>query len=60
MTIQERAAEILGWTVEAVSSFSLQAIRTLVNPCGKRGAELARDIDSEVRSGRIVLPPRHE
>ena len=52
MSLHERIAVLLGWTVAEAQSFSLQTLRELVRP---RSSKLAQEITDEVRSGRYIL-----
>lgn len=56
MSLHERIAKTLGWTVEQARSFSLAALRDLVRPVSSK---LASEIDSEIQSGRVVVGKRY-
>jgi len=49
-----RIAEVLGWTLDEVRSFSLLALRDLVRPLD---AKLAADISAVVRQGEHLKEP---
>lgn len=51
MTLHERIAEALGWSVEDARSFSLAALRDLVLPIDKK---LAHEITLVIRSGAVM------
>ncbi len=48
MTLYERIAEALGWSVKATQSFSLYALRELVRPVSPK---LAGEITEAIRLG---------
>lgn len=50
-TIYERAAKVLGWTVEDTRSFSPAMLREIV--CGK-DPELVSDISRVIQSGNYI------
>jgi hypothetical protein len=51
MTLHERIAQALGWTVEQAQSFSLPALRDLVRPISPK---LAAEISETISSGRHI------
>lgn len=53
VTLHERIASALGWSVEDVRSFSLHYLREIVRgrPGGKK---VAAEITAEIASGRVV------
>lgn len=52
MTLHERIAKALGWTVEQAQSFSLPALRDLVRPVSPK---LAHEITLAINLGTVVL-----
>jgi hypothetical protein len=55
MSLHERIAEALGWTVEQTQSFNLYALREMVRPVSKK---LYAEITVEIASGRVVIGER--
>lgn len=56
MSLHERIALKLGWTIEQTRSFSLQALRDLVRPVSSK---LAAEIDAQIHSGAVVVGRRY-
>jgi hypothetical protein len=56
MTLHERIAEKLGWTVEQTQSFSLQALRTMVRTVSPK---LAHEISLAIRSDVYIRGPKY-
>lgn len=54
MTIHERVAAVLNWSVRDVQSFPLVSLRDLVRPLD---VKLAAEMDQIVRSGYTILQP---
>jgi len=52
MTLHERIAEKLGWSVAETKSMSLQTLRELVRPVS---AKLAHEITYSIRTGAVVV-----
>jgi hypothetical protein len=52
LTLDERIARALGWTVGEVQGFSLQSLRELVRSVDPK---LAEEISRVVRSGPLTL-----
>jgi hypothetical protein len=52
MSLHERIAEALGWTVEDTQSFSLQSLRELVRPVSP---SLAEELSQRIGSGTLVV-----
>lgn len=55
MTLHERIAECLGWSVKDTQSFSLAALREMVAP---KSSKLAYFITEEIRTGRHLIEPQ--
>lgn len=51
MTLTERVAAALGWSVEDVQSMSYQSLRDLVRPVSEK---LAAELTSAMRSGAYI------
>lgn len=51
MSLHERIASALGWTVEQTQSFSLQALRDLVRPVSPK---LAAEISEQIQTGAYI------
>jgi hypothetical protein len=54
MSLHERIAIALGWSVRDTQSMSLQALRDIVRPVN---AKLAHEIDTTIRSGEYLIGP---
>lgn len=52
MTLHERIALALGWTVADVQSFSMPALRDLVRPVSQK---LAHEISEHIRTGGVLF-----
>ena len=52
MSLHERIAAALGWTVAQAQSFSLPSLREMVRPVS---AKLAHEITQEIRSGAVIV-----
>lgn len=57
MSLHERIARALGWTVKDAQSLSMAALRDLVRPVDPC---LAEDISDHIQSGRYILGERRE
>ena len=53
VTLHERIATVLGWTVEQTQSLSLASLRELVRTISPK---LAAEITERIRTGRVLLP----
>ena len=53
MSLHERIAQALGWTVAQTQSFSLRALRELVRPVSPK---LVAEIDQLEGTGAVLLP----
>ena len=51
MTIRERIAKVLGWSIEDTRSFSLAALRDFVRP---KDMQLAEDISGIIQRGEHI------
>ncbi len=52
MTLHERIAEVLGWSVADARSFSLSALREMVRPVSPK---LAHEITQTIHSSAYVV-----
>lgn len=55
VTLHERIAQALGWTVADTQSFSFQSLRELVRPVSPK---LAAELDHQIQSGSYIVGPR--
>jgi hypothetical protein len=53
VTLHERIAAVLGWSLEETRQFSLQSLRELVR--AKDAPDLVDEISREIQSGRYLV-----
>jgi hypothetical protein len=53
--MKERIAELLGWSLADVNSFSLLTLRELVRPLSPK---LAHELDAVIRGGSHIIGER--